>query len=642
MAIAFAAAIAGATCLAVAYVRDPDLTLDMDRGIEGVESGFYSPERDGALTFAWTSRSAAITLRGIDARSEWNCSLRARGGRPASVPQPELDVGVDGIRVARYRTTNEYRDFDFQAVSYRGEPGLSISLTSSPTFVPGPSDRRELGVQVDRVLCRPAEGTRPHPPLNGLSAASWSAAIFGAGFVIMGLGVPVSLVGVLLVTALQTIPLTAGAALYAPYPGQLLTLALWIVALVTAAVLIADRRERLGYSARVAVAVTASVLFVKLIALLHPAKPIIDALFHAHRLEAVLGGNYYFTQPLPSGVRFPYAIALYVVTAPWTRFTSDHIALLRLVVASFEAIAGLLLYWMVVRTRGDGRMGLLAVVLFHLVPSPYTVAGNANLTYAFGESAALMTMAAAAVWRFRIQDVWQWLGLLSLSSLAFLSHVGVFPIALTALTAQAVLYIGFGAPELRASGRSILLVTACALVLSIASYYGHFIESYRSFRQVSAQSVRATDQARAAPVDTRSTSNLASRGTALPQRLRNEVTYGLRALGWPIVALACIGICRLCLDGIRDRFGLALMASLMACAGFLAIALGTAVEPRFERYTVEFIDRVHYAAAPAIVLLAARGAAWAWCAGVLLRVFSAALIASATIVPLQRWIAWVT
>src|SRR6476620_8543619 len=88
----------------------------------------------------------------------------------------------------------------------------------------------------------------------------------------------------------------------------------------------------LTHSARFVVAFTAAALFLKLLALLHPSKLPIDVVFQAHRLEWVLQGRYFFTQPMPSGVEFPYAIALYVFSAPWTAFTRDYVSLLRIVV----------------------------------------------------------------------------------------------------------------------------------------------------------------------------------------------------------------------------------------------------------------------------------------------------------------------
>ena len=65
-----------------------------------------------------------------------------------------------------------------------------------------------------------------------------------------------------------------------------------------------------------------------------------------------MDGRYLFTQPMPSGVRFPYAIALYVVALPFGWIVEDHVALLEVVVLVSRALAGLLLY------RGDrARVG---------------------------------------------------------------------------------------------------------------------------------------------------------------------------------------------------------------------------------------------------------------------------------------------
>src|SRR4029453_15971721 len=67
---------------------------------------------------------------------------------------------------------------------------------------------------------------------------------------------------------------------------------------------------------------------------------IVDALFQGDRLEWVLSGRYYFTQTMPDGVRFPYAIALYVFSMPWTYFTRDYVTLLRIVVCAAGAPGG--------------------------------------------------------------------------------------------------------------------------------------------------------------------------------------------------------------------------------------------------------------------------------------------------------------
>ena len=141
-------------------------------------------------------------------------------------------------------------------------------------------------------------------------------------------------------------------------------------------------------------------LFLKLIGLLHPAKP--DRrrdVSHASARSGLAGGDWTFSQTFVGGVQMPYAIGLYVFAAPWTWMTSDHMALIRAVTAASDVVAGALLYPVVLFAWGDRRAAALAAVLYQLVPLPFATLGDANLTNMFGQSMALVTMAAATTWR---------------------------------------------------------------------------------------------------------------------------------------------------------------------------------------------------------------------------------------------------
>jgi hypothetical protein len=201
-----------------------------------------------------------------------------------------------------------------------------------------------------------------------------------------------------------------------------------------------------------------------------------------------------------------------------------------------------------------------------------------------------------------------------------------------------------GDAQLRAPAQSILLATTLAVVFSMVSYYGHFAETYRTLRRVRAPiaTVVASPAPSARPDDRSPVSEGASVWATLTRRIRGELTHGPRALGWPIVLLAGLGAWRLWRGGARDRLGLMVAALSLSCLGFLAFALATPVDPAFERYTWEYIDRLHCAAAPAFVLLAARGAAWAWSAGLVPRLAAAALAGAAVVQPLRLWIDWVS
>ena len=332
-------------------------------------AGFYGLERNGDLTFAWTGPQAAVTLPGLDRRASWRCVVRLRGGRAPGVTQPTVSIGVDGTPAATTTATNLFEDTVIDVPPRPGHDGLVLTIASAPTFVPGPGDRRELGVQIDHVVCAPAEGV-VLPPRQALLVAAIAAASFGVAFVVLGAPLWLALLAAVAVSCAQALALVTGPALSTSYLDRVPWLAsvaavsavglAWAVAWRTAATLSPAARFVLAYSS--------VALYLLLLTLLHPSKELVDALFHAHRLEWVHAGRYLFTQPMPDGVAFPYAIGLYVVSLPWMALTRDHVALLRIVVCSAHILAGLLLYVAIVRRLQDPLAGALAVVLWSLVP----------------------------------------------------------------------------------------------------------------------------------------------------------------------------------------------------------------------------------------------------------------------------------
>jgi hypothetical protein len=64
------------------------------------------------------------------------------------------------------------------------------------------------------------------------------------------------------------------------------------------------------------------------------------------------------------------------------------------------------------------------------------------------------------------------------------------------------------------------------------------------------------------------------------------------------------------------------------------------VEPRFERYTDEFISRLYYAVTPAVALLAASGVTWLWTRGVPGRSAALALGVYAVLIGARAWLGW--
>jgi hypothetical protein len=637
LATALIGAMAGAACLSWAFAWHPDLSLEMDRDLPPrIASGFYPVERNGGLTFAWTSSRAQVTLAGMDRRSPWRCSVRFRGGRSSEIPQPSVSLVVDGVTLVTKVATNDYQDLEVTTPLRADGPGLELAVLSSTTFNPGRSDPRALGVQIDRLSCQPAGSGMTLPPRRAIIDAAFAAGAFGAALGLIGLTLRVAVGSTLLVAVAQALPLTADLAPYSTYEDRALSVALWIALAAVLGTITIDRvnRQPIGHTARFVVAFSAAVLYLKLLVLLHPSKADIDALFHAHRLEWVLAGRYFFTQGMPGGVQFPYAIALYVFAAPWSVLTDDHMGLLRIVVCSSDVVAGALLYWVIVRTWGDRLVGVAAVVLFQTLPVAYWVQGNANLTNAFGQSIALVTMAAAIVWSLGSGTWIQLVGLTLLAAVAFLSHVSTFAQLLVTLLALAVFYRWWGGPALRLPARAVLVAATVAMTLSIGLYYGHFREAYASVLRASNQTKGAAvagvaPQLPQAVIPT----------PALPARAADALEMMGYAVGWPIVLLGILGVWRLSVERVRERLVFALAAWGAACGLFLAAGI-VAPAGVGHRYAIEFVARTAFAGAPAASILAARGWGWAWRAGTASRLAAAAVLVYGAIGAAQLWINW--
>lgn len=382
--------------------------------------------------------------------------------------------------------------------------------------------------------------------------------------------------------------------------------------------------------------------YLKLAALLHPAKAIVDAVFQAHRLDWVLSGRYFFTQPLPDGVAFPYAIGLFVMAAPWAAWTTDHVLLLRIVVITTDAVAGLLLYPLIVRWWGDRRAALAAVVLYHLVPLPYVVIGNANLTNAFAQAVALMAIAAAISLRTETGRSLDAIGAAPLIALAFLSHVRTLALLAGTLVALALVSALFGGLDGRRVARGVMVATLLALVAAAGLYYRHFPEVYeRAFERVRATGTTtlASPPAQADP----DRPAVLVRSLAWHERAADAGRQVVDDVGWPILFLALAGAWRAARAGSRDRLSLGLLGWVGAWVGFLLVGTLTRVETEFQRYAAEFIGRVNLAGYPAVVILAARGLGWCWSSGASrgVLVASVGLLAAAVFIGVSRWIGWI-
>jgi hypothetical protein len=418
------------------------------------------------------------------------------------------------------------------------------------------------------------------------------------------------------IAAGQTWVLTRGLAAHTVYPQHMVEGAFW-TALGTVSVLWLLKRIRripLSNAALGVVAVSTAACYLKLLVLLHPAMPIGDGVFHAHRFESVLGGHFYFTSLAPGDYAFPYPILLYLFAAPFSLFTHttlDRVALLRIIVTVADAAAGASLYWMVVRSTGNRMAAVTSVIWYHLVPMTSWIMRWGNLTNAFGQPlfvASLVAVVAVPVERAR----WRTVVLLAvLVGAALLTHPSTCAILIVVLGVTTILYRWLGGQGLRSAAYGVGIATLTAAIVAFVLYYAWFPGVYvREFSRIAAAS----------------TTRPAAPGSSMGSRLARVPDQAGSYFGWPVLVAAGIGVWRLRKEAEAPRLALLLLAWAGSCVLFLGVGILTPVEMRY-----------HFAAFPAVALIAAFGWSWAWRSRLPFRICAMLVLCAAVWVGFSGW-----
>jgi hypothetical protein len=626
------AAAAAVVSLAASTARGP-VTVGMDAELpRRVMAGFYPPEREGDLTFAWTSARADLVLVGLPRDLGWACSARLRAGR--STP-PHLEILVDGLSALSREAPIDFEEVGFPLTPRTSRADTRISFAVNPTIVPGPQDPRPLGVQVDRISCAPSDGGRLPLSSSARTPAIVGPALFALVSALSGAAAAAALVLGITVAIAQSVPLNTGVAAFTPFVETMTRLGIWIPLLTLLGMQFTGAVRRRGltpFAAFFACAASAA-LYVQLLGLLHPSKPPIDVVFQAHRFGTVLAGHYFFTQPMPGGVSFPYAIGLYLFAAPWARLTSDHALLLRIVVCASDAVSYLLLFWLVIRAWRDRVAAAATLMLAFTVPITFEVIGNANLTNEFGHAASTAALVIAAALPGSRRPRLHALVLTVVCTLALVSHVSTFALLAATLLALAVVEWLAGGEEMRRAARTLLIATLASSAIAVAGYYGHFMDVYKD-----ALRVRTGAAAAAAPVPA-PTEIRGQTAATLPMRVADSVQRSGTWVGWPLLILGAVGGWRIARERRRDAATLVVVACAAAYVVFVGVAV-MRVQPAYQRYTVEFVSRVVLGTSPALLLLAGAGASYGLRRGVIGRIATAALIAAAWVIAARAWMLW--
>ncbi len=619
---AIAAGVLGATVaaawLALFYAVGPVLRIDFDKDLPPLATGAYPVERDPAtgLTFAWTDEEFALRLPGIDRRVDWVLDVRVRGARPDPRENPDLVFLADGVPVL---TRHAETDFTNIRVTIPADPsrrrGALIAIHASRTFVPGPSDPRALGVTLDWLTLRPAGIVLA--PGAAFGGAAIGGAALGAAVAALGVTAGSAVGAAALLTAGEASILARGSAPYTTFPITVAKLAVWLaIALVVIAGAVQYwRGQHLRNTARFVAALSFGALYLKLLVLLHPDMSIGNTLFHADRFHDVLAGKLYFTSIAPGNYTFPDAPGLYVFAAAFAgtvRRGLADMALLRIIVCSVDALAGVLLYSVIVRARGDRLAAAMAVGLYQLVPLDFGVVTAGNMTNAFAQSLSVIALVALTTRFLR----WEHRGAVILSSAlfaaAFMSHTSTFATLTVTILTTAVLFWWRGGPALKSPAGAVGVALLVALVASIALYYGHFLDTYRT------QLARIGAETAAAARD--------AGGRGIVGRLLDVPRYLGLYFGWGMLALAAWGGWRMWRLRLPDRLTLTAAAWTISCAAFLALGVLTPVDMRY-----------YLAAIPIVAIAAAIAASAGWAAGGTARMVSAVLLAWCVFTGVHNW-----
>ena len=529
------------------------------------------------------------------------------------------------MALASHQTSNEFEDITVTVPEHPGRVrGLTLAIVSSNTFVPGPGDPRRLGVQVDRIKLTPVR-LGAFPPRRAVAVAAIAAAAFGAVFGLLGATATTAVGAATVLAVAQAVVLRHGLGPFGAWLGTVDRLAagIGLALLLLTFVIERWRGERLRNTARFAMMFTGSVLYLKLLVLLHPDKWLIDAMFHAHRLEAVMGGSYVFTSIAPGGYIFPYPVGLYVTAEPLAWIVTDHILLLRLVAAGVEAVAALFFYWMIVRGSGDRLEAAVAVAVLQLMPLGFGVLAAANLTNVFGQAMALIAMSLvtiAVVTPDGSRPVLVGACVATLVAMLSLTSTVATLVGMLAMSSFLLILLGSGAAK--RSGVRVAVVLLVAGAIAVGGYYSRFGATYEAqFARIRGE-VAGSPQAVAPPSSQLyqpGGASVISRAMAVPDLASRDFT-------WPFAILALAGL----VVGWRSRtdpFRLVIAGWLGACAVFLVLGVLTPVD--FRHY---------YAAMPAVALLAARGIVWLWRTGPTTRAAAGVLAGGGAVIGVNNWL----
>ncbi len=567
-----------------------------------VAEGFFPPEIDLAAgrRFSWTGQTARFNLPHLDRSQTYEFAIRASAARPRGVEQPLLTLSVDGTPRVTERSSNRPQLLSC-VIPPDAVDGATISLDVSNTFVPGPADKRALGVMIDDVRVKAAAGHfRPSRAVIARMGLATMACVLG--MLLCGFPLWAAMCSTALIAGTFAWLMLLDGAIVGTFVERIAHLGLGVTAVGAVVGVLRWRWPGAtvvlrGWSSAIGILLGMSAL--KLAFLAHPLAMVGDSTFQVHRAQLVHAGTYFFTSVTPRPFfEFPYAVALYVVALPFWRFfpaQPDQALLLRGLTVVADALAGFALYAAVRRQWHDARAAFLTALFWPLARAPVQALCNANLTNAFGQSlfaAAMGTIvwAAAGVRLAATPLAIAW----TLLTIAFLSHFSTISVGIPLVcAASGLLVIAAGSHVARRTGVWAVVIMLAAATVSYAVYYSNprFTPIYRkTIERVMSGEGEAPTRSIVAPASTKLKRWLighsndyglpgvpmllcAAAGAALLIRRRRREALTIVLVGWAAMWLvfSLLGI----VSAIEMRANLA-VAPVFVCCGayFLAWLAG--------------------------------------------------------------------
>jgi len=552
--------------------------------------GFYAAEFDAATerSFSWTGASALLTFPNLERSRAHRLSIEVRANRFPELPRPIVRLAVEGGPRTEFRAADQRQTITVE-IPPSTRNGVAVTLDVSGTFVPGPHDRRPLGVVVDLVGLAPdGRGFGVRGSVLAHLVLAVAAAV--AGIWLCGLRWRVAVPVALAIGAAFPALLLFDGAFIGQYVFRLANIGVGIGVLgLTVGVLhrrwpvVAGLPE---WSAAVGLLLCATAL--KLAVFGHPHVIVGDAILQVHRAEMVHAGQYFFTSVTPKPFfEFPYPVALYVAAQPfWGAVPSklDLAFLLRGVTLGADALVGFGLYALVRRALGAPTVALLSAALWTSATAPLQALSNANLTNAFGQNMFSTAMAGVGLIAAGTSSLAVSVFTLALLAIAFLSHSGTVLLGGGILGAVGTGLIAAGRGRARRAGVIVLTLALAAAVVSYAAYYRRFVPVYRQTLTRIASGGRQAE----------ATAKMIAPPSLKLRRWLDGTGDDYGRPGLPLLATALAGGVLLVRRRPREGFTLVLLAWAAVWVALTALGLFTPL-----------VLRANLAAAPVFIVLAA-------------------------------------